>query len=298
MTTMTARRETTEPERIGESLGDILQRLSAYVIPDREGPPCRELLSGEIECHGGVHYLDRRTVTRRCPEAVRAQVRERIPVEAERLAGLLRKAGYQRLGPTDRRDIGQVLRAGLEPRPEITGCDRMLRMLDECARKPLVRNVILQGERGLGKTTAQLCLYFSQLAIGVPSKFLQSSDLRSVAARRQSADPDAASEADAQLKQWQAARVLVWSDLGDNDCASCRRAPCSHSPRDRNFSATVQDLLENFGGVLLGSTNLNREKLEGSHNFGPRATDRIFADHNGRSAIVIELTGPSQRVRR
>ena len=286
MTTMTARREETGPERIGESLGDILQRLSAYVIPDREGPPCKDLGKDEIECHGGMHYLDRRTVTRRCPEAVRAQVRGRIPAEAERLGGLLRKSGYQRLGPTDRRDIGQVLRAGLHERPEVTGCDRMLRMLDECASKPLVRNVILQGERGLGKTTAQLCLYFRQLAIGVAAKFMQSSELRSIAARRQSADPTAAEEADLQLKQWQAARVLVWSDIGDKD------------ERDRNFAPTVQDMLENFGGVLLGSTNLTREQLEASPNIGPRAVDRMFSDHGGRSAVVIELAGPSQRVRR
>lgn len=280
-----------KPEASDDVLAGLLQRLGIKQVSDQPRAICSELSLGEIECISGVHYVGPRTVSRDCPERTRTRVRSRIPAEVERLAGLLKKAGYVPLNQFDRRPVGIELRKGLQLRPEIVNCDRMLAMLDECAKLPLRRNVLLHGVRGLGKTTAQLCMHFCQLALGVSSRFVRSSEIRSIAARRQSADPHAAEEAEKQLREWQAARVLVWSDIGDKD------------ERDRNFAPTVQDLLENFGGVLLGSTNLTREQLEANAsgtpnpNIGPRAVDRMYADYQGRPAIVIELSGPSQRAR-
>jgi hypothetical protein len=274
------------PDAATDELSQLLARLKPKPLVEVAPAACSELSGAEVECVGGMHYTGPRTVSRSCPEAQRAAVRSRIPAEATRLAGLLKKAGYERMGPTDQRDIGRVLRHCLQPRPEVEGLSTMLRMLDVCASKPLERNVMLQGALGLGKTTAQLCLYFSQLQLGVSSRFLTSSDLRAVAVRRASADQETADEAERQLQLWQRARVLVWSDIGDKD------------EHDRNFRPTVQDLLENFGGVLLGSTNLGQEELAAHPNIGPRAADRMFADHNTMPAICIELKGPSQRARR
>ncbi len=287
------------PDSAEDVVSGLLKRLGITQVPDVARQRCPELSKSETECFGGSHHhVDPTAVagtfhpdraplvtTRQCPIAWRAAARRRIPAEAERLKGLLAKCGYTRLGPTDQREIHRVLRAALDIGRPVENLPRAVRMVDHFRDKPLDRSIILEGERGLAKTHLQQIVHFSLLAQGVSSRFVQSHEIRSLAARRQSANEDTATDADNELRMLQRAEVLIWSDLDDS------------RDRVRNMADTTQDLLELFDGALMVSTNSDREALEKSDNVGPRAADRIFADRCGKAAVVIKLKGQSQRAR-
>jgi len=280
------------PPAADDVLGGLLQRLkiNPELLPDPSR--CPELQGRETECSGGSHsYTERyagRQLTyhvRRCPALIRVEQRRRIPAEAKKLEALLDKCGYRPLNAHDKRDISAVLLAALEDRAEVARVGELLRAVGYYRCHQLDRSVIFDGPRGIGKTHAQLVIHFGQLQLGMRSRYLTSSNLASIAKRRQSADPEAAAEAEQELRLLQAAEVLVWSDVADrNDHAA-------------NMAATVQDMLEHFRGVICASTNCSQEALTVHPNVGARATSRLFADHMGRSAIRIALDGPDQRTR-
>lgn len=276
------------PAAADDVLGGLLQRLRIDPASTADKPRCPELAGKETECFGGSHSYSAGRLSyhvRRCPVVAAAEQRRRIPAEAKALEALLAKCGYRPLNPHDRREVADVLIAALQERQEIVQVQELLGLVRHYRAHKLDRNVILHGPRGLGKTHSQLAIHFSQLSLGRRSRYLTSSALASIAKRRQSADPDTCAEAEQELRQLQAAEVLVWSDVADrNDHAV-------------NLAATTQDMLEHFRGVICASTNLAQQELNTHVNVLARVTSRLFADHEGRSSIRIALLGPDQRTR-
>ncbi len=279
-----------EPVASDDIVSGWLARMkeAGFAAPGPDRQRCADLSGAETECGAGQHSEPGKNGmlyrTRRCPAVVRSEARARVAIEAKRLEGILERCGYV-AGPDDQRNIGDVLFAGLTDRP-IDGLPALKGWLRRYRDTDLDRSLFFVGSTGTGKTTAQLCLHFWQLQRGVNSQFVSSSLIRRLAKQRLSADPEASGEAEAYVAKLSAAKVLVWSDIGDK------------AATDPNFACTVQDILEQLAGCLVGSSNLGRVGLRDDPNIGDRATSRMFGNVKGVPIEVINLKGPDQREHR
>lgn len=287
--------------------GDVIARLKAKYGTAEDGrgalvplpARCAELEGGENLCEGGRHMkvepmdtptgpAERRLTMRRCPAAVRAEQRERLQPEIERLRPLLDRCGYSRITPEDRRPVSKILREAFESDRPVAGLDTLARVIDRyMARRP-DRNLLLtaqpgQNNKGTGKTHAQLILYFAWLEQGVNVIFATSSRFRSLAKRRITGTEEQMFAAEQEVELIKRADVIVWSDIGDSRESS------------KGMETLVQDIAEEARGCFCLSMNHDRNSLADCPEIGHRAVDRFWGDYRGNAAIEIPLAGPSQR---
>lgn len=298
-----------EPTK-ADALDPVIGFLSRYkdaasaaslAIP---GGRCPELdqARGEQFCEGGRHHkveqveggakpYERRTAGRRCPALVRAEQRERLQPEVERLRPLLDRFGFARITPHDRRPVSKILRQGFDPHRAIDGLSDLVRLVDRYMVRRPDRNLLLtalpggRGNKGVGKTHVQVLLHFAWLELGVNSVFTTSARLRSLAKRRLSGTEEQMAGAEREVQTLMRADVIVWSDIGDGD------------PLDpaKGLLTLTQDIAEESGAVFVLSMNHTKASLMKHPDVMERAVDRFWGDYRGNSAIEIELGGPSQR---
>lgn len=201
------------------------------------------------------------------------------------LSAALALAGYAEGRDAAREPVHQVLLEGL--RTNYQGPGQALRKVQDLASIGWGSgyNLLLHGERGLGKTRIGLAALFWALWEGKQARRVTSSELLRVATGQASFDGVAQDMAEKTIARWQRQTVLFCDDLGARD----------ERDNERIF-ATLSTILDGYAGQLIATTNLRGDT--GGDSF-LRAQDRLMATREikGRrlQAVAVHFDGPSQR---
>lgn len=289
--------DTSTEELLSRVLGRLPAVMQAQIRHGQcEGPRCPELAGNENECDHGQHFVtadrDRRR-TRRCPVAVRDEIRTKVAEERRRLDGVIKRCTAQgELGWAGWRDDAHPRSRDLREAAE----EFVRRVCAGAAKAAL----IFQGPRGTGKTWALLETHFALLDAGIRSEWLDVSGLvRQRQLRLHTFDDEARAEAQRWFDRLACARVLIIPDLGDpetldRDAAGARST--IHEARAGEAlakAAELFDLLEASGAATAVATNATSDQLIADPGVGSCNTSRLMDN-----AIVVKLdpSAKDQRV--
>lgn len=270
--------------RLGEPVRAAIELDGIEVLPDEPQTQCPKARAYET-CESGWHssmILDRygkeQPASRACP------LRGYHAARAE-LSAALALAGYAEGRDAAREPIHRVLLEGL--RTNYQGPGQALRKVQDLATIGWGSgyNLLLHGERGLGKTRIGLGALFSALWEGRSARRVTSPELLRVAVGQASFDGAAQDVADKTIARWQRQALLFFDDLGARD----------ERDNERIF-ATLSTILDGYAGQIVATTNLRGDT--GGDSF-LRAQDRLMATREIKGArlkaVAVAFDGPSQR---
>lgn len=270
------------------SLVADLARLREQFAGDEAAPPaCPALGPDEESCECDSHYVRGGLGVRVCPLTWYRQARAT-------LSGELALCGYPPGTDAMRVPVASELRRKLELRPEVSGLEGLLEMVDEALRRGFrgqAGHVALIGTPGSAKTHALLVLYFAALQEGVPARWVESAHLARLAQLRESRRDEESDHAANELRNLRAAKMLFIDDLGDRVTD-----PYCKTPGGSKFAALLLDLLNKYTGRVLWSSNLGADGKEGPQlgdhpDVGPRVLSRLLGDHRSPSGELVPALG-------
>lgn len=264
---------------------------------------CAELTGAENSCQGGRHAIATdagegkfpdMAETRPCPEHAKRQAQAQQAAILQRCASVVTIA--ERYGLTEwalDAPMWQQLLARVDRQRPVTAkiADRkydlgqLVALIERGCRQPSADSphVFLTGPCGTGKTTLQAVLYLAAVEAGIDAAFVDSIELRMLAANLTSRWDETARAAKNDLERLIRRRAIFWSDVGDSTAT------------EKAFPETVAAILERFTGRLVTSSNLGLGELAKHPDITQRAVSRLTAGRISGPAIIVLIDGADQR---
>lgn len=264
---------------------------------------CPALAGKENSCQGGQHGVATDAGegkfpivvdTRPCPEHARRHAQALQAAILQRCQSVVTIA--ERYGLTEwalDAPMWQQLLARVDRQRPVTAkiADRKYDLAQLCAliergcRQPSADSphVLLTGPCGTGKTTLQAVLYLAAVEAGIDAAFVDSIELRMLAANLTSRWDETARTAKNDLERLIRRRAIFWSDVGDSTAT------------EKAFPETVAAILERFTGRLVTSSNLGLGDLAKHPDITQRAVSRLTAGRISGPAIIVLIDGTDQR---
>lgn len=268
-------------------VADLKRLAERFADAEEDAPGCPALGPDEESCECDSHYVRGGLGVRVCPLTWYKSARQS-------LAGELALCGYGRELDPLRTPVAGELRKRLELRPEVTGLQGLLELVDVAMERGFrgqAGHLALIGTPGSAKTHALLTLYFAALQEGIAARWVESAHLARLAQLRDSKRDEEADHAASELRNLRAAKLLFLDDLGDRITD-----PYCKTPGSSKYAALLLDLLNKYTGRVFWSSNLGADGKKGPQladhpDIGPRLLSRLLADHRTPGGTLVPVLG-------
>jgi hypothetical protein len=287
---------------MADTTARIANRFRAQLLAG-EFAKCPELTGGENACEGGKHRVARdlgdgqfpeMAETRACPLEARRKAREQQAAILARCPAVVTIAErYELTEWSPDAPMWRQLLARVDRKRAVTAqigerrydLAQLVALIERGCANPSADSphVMFSGPCGTGKTTLQAVMYLAAVESGIAAKFVDSIELRTIAANLTSRWDETARRAHDDLARLVQRPAIFWSDAGDS------------AATEKAFPETLATLLERFTGRIVTSTNLSPKQIVEHPDLGQRILSRLMAARKGQPAILVLVDGADQR---